>query len=74
MLVGYARISTNNQNLDLQKDALKAVGCERLYTDIASGAKTERPGLTEAIKQCRSGDTLRGLETRPPGSLAAAPG
>ena len=58
MLVGYARISTNDQNLNLQKDALKVVGCERLFTDIASGAKTERPGLTEALKQCRSGDTL----------------
>ncbi len=58
MLVGYARVSTNDQNLDLQKDALQTAGCERLFTDTASGAKTERPGLTEALKQCRSGDTL----------------
>jgi DNA invertase Pin-like site-specific DNA recombinase len=58
MLVGYARVSTNDQNLDLQKDALKVVGCERLFTDTASGVKTARPGLTEALKECRAGDTL----------------
>jgi DNA invertase Pin-like site-specific DNA recombinase len=58
MLVGYARVSTNDQNLDLQKDALKVVGCERLFTDTASGAKTARPGLAEALKHCRAGDTL----------------
>jgi DNA invertase Pin-like site-specific DNA recombinase len=58
MLVGYARVSTTEQNLDLQKDALQAVGCERLFTDTASGARAERQGLTEALKECRSGDTL----------------
>ncbi len=58
MLVGYARVSTNDQNLDLQKDALEAAGCERILTDTASGAKAERPGLTNALKECRSGDTL----------------
>lgn len=58
MLVGYARVSTNDQNLDLQKDALEAAGCQRLFTDTASGAKAERPGLTNALKECRSGDTL----------------
>ena len=58
MLVGYARVSTNDQNLDLQKDALQAAGCERLFTDTASGAKAERPGLKDALKECRKGDIL----------------
>ncbi|MDQ6643005.1 MAG: recombinase family protein [Chloroflexota bacterium] len=58
MLVGYARVSTTVQNLDLQKDALHAAGCERLFTDTASGARVERPGLAEALKECRAGDTL----------------
>lgn len=58
MLIGYARVSTADQNLDLQKDALKQAGCERLFTDTASGAKSERPGLTDALRECRQGDTL----------------
>jgi DNA invertase Pin-like site-specific DNA recombinase len=58
MLVGYARVSTTDQNLDLQKDALHAAGCERLFTDTASGAKAERPGLAQALRECRPGDTL----------------
>lgn len=58
MLVGYARVSTTDQNLNLQKDALHAAGCERLFTDIVSGVRAERPGLTEALKECRPGDTL----------------
>ena len=58
MLVGYARISTTDQNLDLQRDALQAAGCERTFTDTASGAKTERPGLTQLLKESRQGDTL----------------
>src|SRR5215510_6477152 len=58
MLIGYARVSTTDQNLDLQKDALQAAGCERLFTDTASGAKAERPGLAQALKECRWGDTL----------------
>ena len=58
MLVGYARVSTTDQNLDLQRDALEAAGCERLFTDTASGAKAERPGLKDALKECRKGDTL----------------
>lgn len=58
MLIGYARVSTADQNLDLQKDALNTAGCERLFTDTASGAKTERPGLTQVFRECRKGDTL----------------
>jgi|SRR5579871_3065142 len=58
MRIGYARVSTTDQNLDLQQDALQAAGCERLFTDTASGAKADRPGLTQALKECRQGDTL----------------
>lgn len=58
MLIGYARVSTADQTLDLQLDALKRVGCEKTYEDTASGAKTERRGLNEALNQLRSGDIL----------------
>jgi DNA invertase Pin-like site-specific DNA recombinase len=58
MLIGYARISTHEQTLDLQKDALQKVGCEQIFTDTVSGSKSERKGLTEALSHLRSGDTL----------------
>src|SRR5215203_1747156 len=58
MQIGYARVSTEEQTLNLQRDALTAAGCHRTYTDTASGAKAERPGLTEALDHCRPGDTL----------------
>ena len=58
MLIGYARVSTQDQTLDLQTDALKQAGCERLFTDTLSGAKAERPGLQEAMHHLRAGDTL----------------
>jgi DNA invertase Pin-like site-specific DNA recombinase len=58
MRVGYARVSTGEQNLDLQLDALKKAGCEQIYHDEMSGAKAERPGLSEALKFIRPGDTL----------------
>lgn len=58
MHIGYARVSTSDQNLHLQHDALHAAGCERLFTDTMSGAKVERPGLIGALNACRPGDTL----------------
>jgi len=56
--VGYARISTGEQNLDMQMDALKAAGCEEIYHDEMSGAKAQRPGLQKGLEFVRSGDTL----------------
>jgi DNA invertase Pin-like site-specific DNA recombinase len=60
MLVGYARVSTQEQTLDLQRDALRRAGCERVFTDVISGAKqqAERRGLQEALSFARQGDTL----------------
>ena len=58
MLIGYVRVSTRDQNLDLQLDALKQVGCDKIYKDIASGAKDDRVGLTEVLSYIRKGDTL----------------
>jgi DNA invertase Pin-like site-specific DNA recombinase len=58
MLLGYARVSTQDQTLDLQTDALKQAGCEKLFTDTTSGTKSERPGLQEAMNHLRAGDTL----------------
>jgi DNA invertase Pin-like site-specific DNA recombinase len=58
MLIGYARVSTQDQTLDLQTDALKQAGCEMLFTDTTSGAKSDRPGLQEAMNHLRGGDTL----------------
>jgi len=58
VLIGYARISTDDQNLALQHDALTAAGCEKIYEDKISGAKAERPGLALALEVARAGDTL----------------
>ncbi|ETS30733.1 resolvase [Photorhabdus temperata] len=58
MLVGYARVSTPSQNLDLQIKALKEAGCDKIFTDIANGAKTARPGLKDAEMVLREGDAL----------------
>jgi DNA invertase Pin-like site-specific DNA recombinase len=58
MLIGYARVSTHEQTLNLQRDALEKAGCTKIFTDTASGAKTERIGLDEALNYVRKGDTL----------------
>src|SRR5512132_788642 len=58
MLIGYGRVSTTDQTLDLQKDALLKAGCQRIFTDTASGAKAERVGLEEALNYARPSDTL----------------
>lgn len=58
MKVGYARVSTAVQNLDLQMDALRQYGCEEVFTDKVSGMKDKRVGLDEALRFVRPGDTL----------------
>jgi DNA invertase Pin-like site-specific DNA recombinase len=58
MLVGYARVSTQDQTLDLQKDALEKIGCTHIFSDTASGGKSDRQGLEEALQFLREGDTL----------------
>ncbi len=58
MKYGYARISTQDQNLDLQLDSLKKAGCERIFTDIASGAKTDRPDLNKMLSEVRPKDVI----------------
>jgi DNA invertase Pin-like site-specific DNA recombinase len=58
MLIGYARVSTHDQSLNLQIDALKKAGCSKIFTDVVSGAKAERKGLEEALSHLREGDTL----------------
>ena len=58
MLIGYARVSTADQELTLQLDALQAAGCERVFTDRASGVKASRAGLAEALAYARAGDSL----------------
>ena len=58
MLVGYARVSTQDQNLDLQIEALTKAGCERIFDDKLSGSRAERPGLARVLDILREGDTL----------------
>ena len=58
MLIGYARVSTQDQNLELQIDALTKAGCLRLFDDKMSGSRAERPGLAKALDMLREGDTL----------------
>ena len=58
MKIGYARVSTGDQNLNLQMDALNKYECDKIFTDKMSGARSDRPGLDEAMKFMREGDTL----------------
>jgi DNA invertase Pin-like site-specific DNA recombinase len=58
MLIGYARVSTDDQKLNLQQDALRAAGCEKIFEDYLSGAKADRLGLNAALEMARAGDTL----------------
>jgi len=58
MLIGYARVSTQDQNLALQKKALQEANCEKIYEDTISGKRAERPGLVLTLEMLREGDTL----------------
>ena len=58
MKIGYARVSTGLQNLNLQEDRLNAYDCEKIFSDHISGSKSKRPGLDKAIEFARSGDTI----------------
>lgn len=58
MQIGYARVSSDDQNLDLQNDALKSAGCQKIYEDRTSGAKVSRPGLQLAMEVAREGDVI----------------
>ena len=68
MLIGYARVSTDDQDLRLQRTALKEAGCRRIYEEKFSGARRDRPQLARLLDQVREG-RRRGLPPRPPGSL-----
>ena len=58
MWIGYARVSTRDQNMEMQLDALDMAGCKRIFIDKLSGAQVERPGLKEALSHLREADTL----------------
>jgi DNA invertase Pin-like site-specific DNA recombinase len=58
MKIGYERVSTLDQNLELQTDALSKTGYEKIFTDRVSGAREDRQGLIDAIEFCRKGDSL----------------
>ena len=58
MRIEYARVSTRDQNLELQLDALYNAGCKRIFTDKLSGAQVDRPGLKESLSHLREADTL----------------
>lgn len=58
MLIGYARVSTQDQNLELQREALRNTGCQKIFEDKLSGSRADRPGLAKALEMLRDGDTL----------------
>ncbi|MDR2904046.1 MAG: recombinase family protein [Clostridiales bacterium] len=62
MLLGYARVSTQDQNLDRQLDELRQAGCEKIYEEKVTGTHTDRPELTKLLENARSGDTVIILE------------
>ena len=68
MLIGYARVSTQDQNLDLQKKALSKAGCKKMFEDKVSGTRATWPGLDATLAPLREEDTLVGLEPGPPGT------
>ncbi|EHV77460.1 DNA-invertase hin [Escherichia coli DEC6D] len=73
MLIGYIRVSTNDQNTALQRNALECAGCELFFEDRISGKTRERPGLKRALKRLRPGEYPAGLETGSPWTQYAAP-
>mgnify|MGYP002336324521 CR=1 FL=1 len=72
MKIGYARVSTGDQHLNLQTDALKDVGCEKIFTDTASGALDSRKGLLDAMEYWSCRGFARCLETGPLGQKSEA--
>jgi DNA invertase Pin-like site-specific DNA recombinase len=58
LFIGYGRVSGSEQNLDLQRDALKHAGCKKVFTDKISGARSDRPGLGDALNYARDGDVI----------------
>ena len=58
MLIGYARVSTQDQNLELQREALSKAGCKKVFEDKVSGTRADRPGLAKTLEMLREGDTL----------------
>jgi DNA invertase Pin-like site-specific DNA recombinase len=58
MLIGYARVSTQDQNLELQRETLTQAGCQKVFEDKMSGTRAARPGLVQALEMLREGDTL----------------
>lgn len=83
MLIGYARLATQDQNLDLQREALAKAGCEEVFEDKVSGTRAQRRGLSRALEMLREGDTLviwnlgrlrRSIKRRNGGSLPKSSG
>lgn len=58
MLIGYVRVSTQDQNFELQREALTNAGCKKIFEDKVSGTRADRPGLTKMLEMLRAGDTL----------------
>ena len=58
MLIGYARVSTEDQNLELQREALTKAGCQKVFEDKVSGTRADRPGLAKTLEMLREGDAL----------------